>query len=476
MKHSILKPATICCFILFIASSFFASAQQLQLQKSGHIAADGIFKLLYVPFEIPEGTTGIEVEEEYDNPAANVLNLGIYDSRGYADGNTAGFRGWSGGAKKKFFICENEASTGYIAGPLSAGVWNVLVYPSKISRDGLNWKLTVTVIKGEHRQVFQVNPAAAEKNTNAGWYRGDLHIHTLHSDGKRTTDELVAEAKEKKLDYIISTEHNTNSANQNWGKYNQEKLLIINGEEVTSTAFGHWNAIGLEPATLIDWRYAPEDNQVEAQVKKVHADGGLAVVNHPFFDFGERTFKYDVNAFDGIEVWNGTWSALNEVALKWWNDLLKQGISKIAIGDSDTHVISGSANNLGRPQSVVYATGLSKKAILEGFRNGRVYLAATDSVRLKMTAAAGGLTAGIGEHLVAAAQTAVREVQMEIEGCAGTSVMLIDDSGIIYKKEITEHQAKVRLKLKNGKRTYVRAEIRKPDGKMVALTNPVWLD
>lgn len=39
--------------------------------------------------------------------------------------------------------------------------------------------------------------------------KGDLHIHTDISDGSYTIDELLKEAKEKKLTHIAITNHDT---------------------------------------------------------------------------------------------------------------------------------------------------------------------------------------------------------------------------------------------------------------------------
>ena len=101
-----MKLNSIYVVLIFIIYPFhFLSAQETStINISGFIPADKIFELLYVPFEVPEGTTEIVVTEEYDRMSDNVLNLGIYDPRGYKDGKVIGFRGWSGGAKKNFFI------------------------------------------------------------------------------------------------------------------------------------------------------------------------------------------------------------------------------------------------------------------------------------------------------------------------------------------------------------------------------------
>lgn len=95
----------------------------------------------------------------------------------------------------------------------------MLLYPSTIEPTGLDWQLTVTLVPGAARPAFQPTPAPAVANTRPSWYQGDLHLHTLHFDGRRTSQELMTEAGAQGLDFLISTEYNTNSANLNWGKY-----------------------------------------------------------------------------------------------------------------------------------------------------------------------------------------------------------------------------------------------------------------
>lgn len=105
---------------LWLAAPAQAQAP-VELTKTGHVLADSLYKLFYVPIEVPAGTREIRVQESYTHPGKNVLNMGIYDPRGYQAGNSQGFRGWSGGAKTAFFLNAQAASTGYVPGPVGAG-------------------------------------------------------------------------------------------------------------------------------------------------------------------------------------------------------------------------------------------------------------------------------------------------------------------------------------------------------------------
>ncbi|MFD1875167.1 CehA/McbA family metallohydrolase [Hymenobacter bucti] len=447
----------------------------VELIRTGHVPADSLYKLLYVPIEVPAGTREIRVQESYPHQGKNVLNMGIYDPRGHQAGHPRGFRGWSGGAKNEFFINAQAASTGYVPGPVGAGTWHVLLYPSTIEPAGLDWQLRVTLVPGAAGPAFQPTPAPAVANDRPGWYQGDLHLHTLHSDGKRTQQELVDEASAQGLDFLISTEHNTNSANLSWGQYASPKLLIINGEEVTTTAFGHWNALGLDATTLLDWRYAPADSAIASATAQVRALGGLAIINHPFFPDTVNRFRFGVRHFDGIEVWNGRWDARNERALAWWDALLRQGRPTLAVAASDTHTAAPSPNQLGRPRTVVQAGGLSRTGIMQGLRRGRAYLVADRLISLTLTAQAGAATAGLGDTLAVVAVQVIR-VAFELRGAPAGTITLRSDLGVLATNPVAASgPTVVRWPLPNAHPRYLRVEVRTPQGAMLALTNPIWV-
>lgn len=440
--------------------------------RSGHVPADSLYKLFYVPIEVPAGMAEIRVQEDYNHASGNVLNLGIYGPEGYRPGTTAGFRGWSGGAKTAFFITDQAASTGYVPGPVRPGTWHVLLYPSTIAPAGINWKLTVTLVPGPMGNAFVPAPAAPAVNNRLGWYQGDVHMHTLHSDGRRTQAELVDEAVAQGLDFIVSTEHNTNSANLSWGRYARHNLLVINGEEVTTTTFGHWNALGLDYTTLIDWRSAPADSATVRSTAQVRAVSGLAIINHPFFPDTINHFRLGVRHFDGIEVWNGRWDARNERALAWWDTLSRQGRPLLAVAGSDTHTAAPSPNQLGRPRTVVQASSLSRAGIMQGLRARRVYLVADRSLRLAFTARAGGAPAGIGDTLRVAAGQRL-DVAFELRGASAGMVTLLGENGALATSLVATGTTTVRWHPASRPR-FLRVEVRTPKGAMLALTNLIW--
>ena len=221
----------------------------------------------YLPVDVPRGVKQIDVVYSYDRPQVppgirgNACDIGIFGPEGHELGNERGFRGWSGGFRDRFFINVSEATPGYLAGPVKPGRWHIILGPYTVAPQGLNYRVDVTLTFGPDGAPFVPNPAperAPARERGRAWYRGDCHLHTVYSDGRRTPDQLVADARAAGLDFMVSTEHNTQSAHLQWGNYAKDDLLILNGEEVT-TRSGHWPAIGLPPGKWIDWRYRAGD-------------------------------------------------------------------------------------------------------------------------------------------------------------------------------------------------------------------------
>lgn len=443
----------------------------------------GIYRWAYLPLDVPPGVQRIRVATSHENfsvggVARNVLDLGIFGPAGYDLGNAEGFRGWSGGARDSFEISSNYATPGYLAGPIEPGVWAVALGPVVLSPWGMAWEVHVTMEWGQPRQpAAECEPVVAfsppPSASGARWYRGDLHLHTVHSDGERDPDALAAAARASGLDFIVSTEHNTNAANRAWLTCRTGGLLVIPGEEVT-TRHGHWLAVGLSPRAWVDWRYGPSDGVFPRFAAEVREAGGLVVAAHPSVPLPGSAWEFGFGHVDALEVWNGRWNLDDELSLRIWQRLLRQGRRIVAVGGSDSH---GRHQQVGSPQTVVHASELSTPAIVNGLRCGRSYLARSCDVALELTASNEDGVAGPGQTLrvppgASATVTAV------ISGAPDTNVALITAAGRVRQATVGP-SARLQWELDAATARFARLEVReaqrRPLGAMVALTNPVWL-
>ena len=75
--------------------------------------------------------------------------------------------------------------------------------PFAVVPPGVDYEVTVTLRFGRERRRFRPQPAPRRvRGTGPGWYRGDCHLHTVHSDGRHTQASLAALAQEAGLDFI----------------------------------------------------------------------------------------------------------------------------------------------------------------------------------------------------------------------------------------------------------------------------------
>ncbi|MEV6393641.1 CehA/McbA family metallohydrolase [Streptomyces sp. NPDC051907] len=444
---------------------------------------------VYLPVEIPRGVREIHVSYAYERPAmppgtvGNALDIGVFDERGTELGGE-GFRGWSGGARTEFFIRADEATPGYIPGPIRAGVWHIALGPYTVAPQGLPYTVTVTIRHGAPGTAPKpVYPPERAKGRGRAWYRGDCHIHSWHSDGRRTPAEIARLARAAGLDFINSSEHNTHSAHAHWADQAGDDLLILTGEEVT-TRNGHVVALGTDPGTFVDWRYRARDNRFGRYAREIRRAGGLVVPAHPHATCIGCSWKFGFGEADAVEVWNGAYTPDDEMSLLAWDSALVAAAHSgrrwiPAMGSSDAH---RDPDPIGTPQTVVLADDLTREAILAGIRAGRSYVAESRAVALAFSAAGGrGRHAGIGERLRVDADDPVT-VRLEVTGAPDCTARIVTDQGVLHSATLpASGTGTVEWRTTAQYAAYVRAEVRRAPvvpglpGPLVAFTNPVFL-
>ncbi|PTM98042.1 CehA/McbA family metallohydrolase [Streptomyces sp. VMFN-G11Ma] len=478
---------------LTLGSVSFAAAdgQDQQTRTIRGTLPTGSPDYVYVPVEVPSGVREIKVAYTYDKPSVpagtqgNALDIGIFDERG-TDLGGRGFRGWSGGARSEFFIRADDASPGYVPGPVREGTWHVALGPYTVAPQGLSYELTITLTYGEPgRTPAPVYPPERARGRGRAWYRGDCHLHSWYSDGRRTPAEIAALARTAGLDFINSSDHNTHSAHPHWATEAGDDLMIMLGEEIT-TRNGHVVALGTEPGTFVDWRYRARDNRWAKYARQIRRAGGLVVPAHPHATCIGCGWKFGFGEADAVEVWNGPYTPDDEVTLAEWDNLLVATVREgreewlPAMGNSDAH---RDPDAVGLPQTVVLADDLTREAIQDGIRAGRSYVAESQHVSLTFTATGGrGRHAGIGERLEVTPDTPVT-IHVEATGAPRCTIRLVTDQGVLLTSDPLPVTGSGTLEWQTtpAYAAYVRAELRHETaagplpGALAAFTNPIFL-
>ena len=166
---------------------------------------------------------------------------------------------------------------------------------------------------------------------------------------------------------------------------------------------------------------------------------------------------------DGLEVWNGNWQASDEAALRVWHRLLCEGWDIAATGGSDLHaVINDRGLGPGTPTTVVYASALSREAIVDAVRAGRSYVTRhPDGVELYLTAiGAGGQHTYTGGRLYNVPGSTVT-IRVVVRGGNGMRLTVITRKGPLATIPLDSDDQTVDLTLTMPDRdTFVRAEVR----------------
>lgn len=155
----------------------------------------------------------------------------------------------------------------------------------------------------------------------------DLHVHSMHSfDGIMGPEQIVRLARRCGLAGVAVTDHNTIAGGIRATQANRSaNLLVIVGSEI-STEIG--DILGLFLSDEIKSR-----NSI-AVVAEIHAQGGLAVLPHPYHH--HRVLSSDLlKRLDGVEIYNGRVS--DDFSQQAKRELVHP-YNLIALGNSDAHL------------------------------------------------------------------------------------------------------------------------------------------
>jgi hypothetical protein len=460
-----------------------------------------------IEFEVSPGTERVDIDFAHDGAGVRtVVDLAVHGPNG--------FRGASGSNKSSITIGRDDATPSYRPGPPEPGTWRlVLGLPNVRSvvgvagRDVPPTRFVATIRLHPSTGPLPVSAfAPGALRDSPGWFRGDVHSHTAHSDGScasRTGRRVpcpsfltVAAAAREGLDFLFVTEHNT-ASHFNFLRELQDyydDLLLIPGIELT-TFGGHANIVGTADASGI---LVPDGGATEiaAEFRRVRARGGLVVVNHPGLPSNEDCMgcgwrsPVDWSLVDAVEVVNGGsllrfGSAEGPFsALAVWERLLDRGLRLTAVAGSDSHDPTASPERqvpVGRPRTVVQADSLSQRDLFAALRSGRAFVdvqgSRTRAVDLRLTT--GGTVSLMGSTASPAPGAAI-ELEVIVRDAVGAMVHIVrGDDGA--HREVARHpvespETSLRHRVAStGCAGWIRADIRDAQGALLLVSNPVYL-
>lgn len=458
--------------VLLMTSPVFAQDAPHTIRAHFTAKDQQVNRYVNIPFDVPEGTTRIDLELKYDKAnGLNVVDLGLLEPGSLAFGTRA-FRGWTGGERSAIFVSAVDATPGYWPGPIQAGRWHVGLGLYRVGERGVDVEVVVRASSGP---MIAVMPSLPERpteplRTGPAWYAGALHVHTHHSDGALAPQALASRARAEGLDFITITDHN-NTAHQREA-IDVPGLLTISGEEVT-TPGGHLNVWGLGgERDFVDFRVLPGDPAIFDLVKTAAAKGALVGINHPFSACVACSWAHAVpEGVATIEI-SGREPEEMPRAVALWDTLLRAGRRVTAIGVSDWH---RGESPIGSASVRVWANELSTRAILDGIRAGRVVVmidATTPPPDVRVTL--GTQDARIGDTLsVRPGDSMAISVFANAPLYAGARAELFWNGERVSSTPLSEGRARFdRFASTDG---YLRVHVLAANGAPLAVTNSIWI-
>jgi len=330
-----------------------------------------------VPFTVPDDIETIQINYEYQRrppvelplesgffTAMNemsIIDLGVVDALGRQVGA-------SGSDKTEVMLSETTATPGYKAGPITVGEWQIIVGAYKVAADGVDVRYTIRFTRKSLRLL-----------------KGDLHVHSVGSDGVHTLEELGFKARANGLDFLAITDHNQMVTKD--ALPDIPGLTLIPGVEWTHYR-GHANFLGVD-RPYDEPFFTNSDEEVVARFTSARQRGALITLNHPFE--GSSSFQFDMQRlpFDCLEVWNGPMRESNLRAVGLWQHMLAGGLRIPICGGSDYHRDTPFIF-LGGPTMGVYARSAGASDILTALRQGHSFITfAPEGPVIEMTAGEG---------------------------------------------------------------------------------------
>ncbi len=424
-------------------------------------------------FEVPAGTTQIHMEFSYQPRYStgqqyhNQMSLSLFDPAG-PRGVYYLIRDYG------ITINGSRPTPGFDAGPLRPGTWIAFVDTYRLlPPDPITYTIEVELSSAPIVTPVQVYEKLQIASRGKGWYRGDLHAHSLHSDAQWDVSDLVQFARSQKWDFVTLTDHNTVSGLPEHDSLADDALLTMGGLELTSY-YGH--ALVLGTRRWFEWRLDTEEKLTMPQLVQRALDSGAFVVTaHPMAPgdpacSGCHWEFQDMRPGNSpaVEIWNGAWSRYNQLGLDLFYQWLNQGYRMVATSGSDLHGAPTEEDPLGAV-NVVYAEDLTEAAILQAVRQGHSYLSVGPQLILTGRTVS-GVEAMTGDSLPHEAAT----IHVRWSDAREGDVVRFNVDGRPREERSINESGELSWAIALGQATWCNVELRDAQDGMRAVTNPLF--
>lgn len=197
------------------------------------------------------------------------------------------------------------------------------------------------------------------------WYKGNLHMHTTQSDGRKTPAEALSLYRDAGYDFVSVTDH--------WifGESSEYRgMLVLPGAEYDTVNTGVWHILGIGASRPPKCsRGALPQEFADA----INDAGGIAVLAHPAWSMDDPRDMAALRGIAATEIYNSV-SGYPFGVRPYSGELIdvaaRQGFYTGLTASDDAHFYNGDQL---RGFVYVNADELSHAAITDALRQGRYY-------------------------------------------------------------------------------------------------------
>lgn len=371
-----------------------------------------------------------------------------------------------------------RATPGYTSGPIEPGAWTVMLDVFRIlGPDLVDYRLEILLLTDPVEPLTH-RPRFPPVDPGPGWYRGDLHAHSLHSDGKWDVPDLVAAARQRGLDFVTLTDHNTVSGLAEMDRLADADILTMGGVELT-TYYGHALALGVR--TWQEWRAnSLAGVTMPGVADSVAAQGGLLIIAHPMVPGGLACTgcrwehaSMRPGIAPAVEIWNSVWQDYNEEGLlefyHWLNERwIGHSQKLVATAGNDSHGPFDERGRLGLNH--VFAQNRNERDILKAVGAGYNYLSSGPRLTIH-----GETTDRRKVVMGGQAPKGLAIVEINWSKAEEARELRIMANGKMVARQKVETGGSATFPARAGAKAWYLAELRDSSGGLHAITNPIFV-
>jgi len=272
------------------------------------------------------------------------------------------------------------------------------------------------------------------------WLKGNLHLHSTLSDGKKTPEELFKLYKAAGYDFLSLTDHwKLYPAGEKYG------LLLIAGSELNAKN-NYLHTVGLNLKSI------PEEREGESVYRHLIDNSEFKILAHPNWSILDINNVSILKEMDALEVYNTgcEMEICKGYSEYFWDAALERGIRIYAVATDDAHE---KLEDYCKAFVMVKAKDKSEASIIKALKTGDFY-ASNGPLFEEIALESGAITVK--------SKAPCREIRFIGKGQTGSQVAAKDNKGIteaVYKPA--------------GKIPYCRIELIDLEGRK-AWSNPIW--